>query len=256
MLHEPGGGAAPRGAIVYVQPFAEEMNKSRRMAALQSRALAARGWMVVQPDLEGCGDSEGEFGSCDWRSWVADVIDAAAYVGERSGLTPKMWGLRAGCLLACAAARQLPDATDIVMWQPVASGSAFLRQFLRLKVAAAMFGSAEQKVDSKSLLDALAQGRAVEIAGYTVGPALAAGLEEARLEPAATPARVCWLEVSNRTPAELAPAAATPLAAFAKQGHLVTAQAVTGPPFWQTQEIEECPALLDATCTALDAWLA
>jgi hypothetical protein len=30
-----------RGAVLYVPPWAEEMNKSRRMAALQSRALAA-----------------------------------------------------------------------------------------------------------------------------------------------------------------------------------------------------------------------
>ena len=39
--------ATPRGAVVYVHPFAEELNKSRRMAALQARAMAAAGYAVV-----------------------------------------------------------------------------------------------------------------------------------------------------------------------------------------------------------------
>ena len=51
------------GAVLYVHPLAEEMNKSRRMAALQARALAASGWVVLQVDLFGCGDSDGDFGN-------------------------------------------------------------------------------------------------------------------------------------------------------------------------------------------------
>ena len=35
--------AVARGAIVYIHPFAEEMNFSRHMAALQARALEALG---------------------------------------------------------------------------------------------------------------------------------------------------------------------------------------------------------------------
>ena len=38
--HSPAGPA--RGAVLYLHPWAEEMNKARRVAALQSRALAAR----------------------------------------------------------------------------------------------------------------------------------------------------------------------------------------------------------------------
>ena len=60
-----------RGQIVYLHPFAEEMNKSRRMAALQSRALASAGFAVRQLDLLGSGDSEGDFGDASWDLWVA-----------------------------------------------------------------------------------------------------------------------------------------------------------------------------------------
>ena len=42
-----------RGALLYLHPFAEEMNKARRMAALQARRLAAEGWGVLQLDFHG-----------------------------------------------------------------------------------------------------------------------------------------------------------------------------------------------------------
>src|SRR5258705_9769402 len=57
----PSNGVEPRGSVLYLPPFAEEMNKSRRMAALQARAFARIGWNVLQMDLFGCGDSSGEF---------------------------------------------------------------------------------------------------------------------------------------------------------------------------------------------------
>ena len=66
LFHPPAGTC--RGAALYVPPFGEEMNKSRRMAALQARALAAAGFGVLQLDLYGCGDSSGEFAEARWAS--------------------------------------------------------------------------------------------------------------------------------------------------------------------------------------------
>jgi hypothetical protein len=43
--------AHPRGSVIYVPPFAEEMNRSRRMAALQARAFAAMGFGVLSSIL-------------------------------------------------------------------------------------------------------------------------------------------------------------------------------------------------------------
>ena len=73
LVHHPAQGSS-RGGVVYVQPFAEEMNKSRRMATLQAQALAAQGWAVAMPDLAGCGDSSGEFAEARWDDWVDDVL--------------------------------------------------------------------------------------------------------------------------------------------------------------------------------------
>jgi len=59
LYYAPAGRC--RGAYQYVAPFAEEMNKARRMAALQARAMSAAGYAVLCLDLHGCGDSAGDF---------------------------------------------------------------------------------------------------------------------------------------------------------------------------------------------------
>ena len=111
--HRPAG--PPRGLVVYVHPFAEEMNKSRRMAALQSRALAEAGFAVLQVDLMGCGDSDGELLDASWAQWVGDVVFACGWLRQQyphSGTDTVplwLWGLRAGALLAADAARQWPE---------------------------------------------------------------------------------------------------------------------------------------------------
>ena len=78
-LHYAPAGAS-RGAVVHVPAFAEEMNKSRRMASLQARALAAQGWHVLQLDLLGTGDSEGDFGDATWADWMDDVAEARRWL--------------------------------------------------------------------------------------------------------------------------------------------------------------------------------
>ena len=43
LYHPPAENISASQALIYLHPFAEEMNKSRRMAALQARAFAAAG---------------------------------------------------------------------------------------------------------------------------------------------------------------------------------------------------------------------
>jgi len=259
--HSPTGAEKVRGALVYAHPFAEEMNKSRRMAALQSRALAAAGYAVLQVDLLGCGDSSGDFGDASWDAWVNDVLLAARWLRERHPGAPLwLWGLRAGALLASQAAARLgPGERRLLFWQPALNGKAVLQQFLRLKAAAEMQQQGDGVQALQAMRAALAAGQSVAVAGYTVSASLAQGLEQATLAlpassgEAAAPAQVAWLEVSSRADASatLLPAAASRVEAWRAAGHRVDARVVAGPAFWQTQEIEDAPALLDATLAAL-----
>ena len=251
----PAGGVSCRGAIVYVHPFAEEMNKSRRMAALQARSLAAAGFAVLQIDLYGCGDSAGDFGKATWVVWVDDVISASDWLRVRTGVAPALWGLRAGCLVARDAAERMSATPDLILWQPVISGSQHLQQFLRLRVANQIVGSdAAARVGTRELRAELANGATIEVAGYPLASQLAQGLETADLAPLRGAARIAWLEVSASEPAELSPAGRLRIQAWEAAGHDVAEYAVAGPAFWQTQEIAECAALLEATRAAVIGW--
>jgi uncharacterized protein len=251
-LHHVPASGPPRALVVYLHPFAEEMNKSRRMAALQSRALAAAGLAVLQIDLLGCGDSAGDLADASWPAWQDDVRLAARWLRAQHGTDAPLWlwGLRAGCLLAAEAAPQLGEPCHFLLWQPPAAGKPLLQQFLRLKMASELQDGQAGGITA-ALRASLERGEAVDVAGYRLPPALALGLEQAQLRPPAPGARCVWLETSTREPATLLPASQGVVSRWQAAGHAVQAAAVPGPAFWQTQEIEEAPALLQASTQAL-----
>jgi exosortase A-associated hydrolase 2 len=256
LWHTPPEGVARRGAMLYAHPFAEEMNKSRRMAALAARELAADGWCVLQPDLAGCGESSGSLEDARVDTWLHDLEQAAlALRAQQPGGPLWLWGLRAGALWSCALASRLAHEAHLLLWQPAIQGKALLQQFLRLK-AASQLAEGHAKPVMDALRADLAAGRPVDIAGYRLGAALAAGLEAAtlgppRLEPGQT-RRMVWIEVAAAG-AELSASPATRAAwpKWQQAGWQVDGLAVAGPAFWQTTEIEDAPALVQATVSAL-----
>ena len=261
LFHAPAGDQI-RGLVVYLHPFAEEMNKSRRMAALQSRALAAAGYAVLQIDLFGCGDSSGDFGDASWNDWIDDVELAVQWLLQRlpacTNLPLWLWGLRAGCLLAVDAACRLARPCNFLFWAPTCSGKTVLQQFLRLKVASDLIsGNAKGVMDG--LRQQLATGEQVDVAGYRVTSALAAGLEASALAPGTLVRsdqephvpQLVWLELSTRRDASLTPVAVKSIAQWHHAGFNVRSQVVVGPAFWQTTEIEDAPALIAATCAVM-----
>jgi exosortase A-associated hydrolase 2 len=258
-IHHPprlAPGEDVHGAVVYVHPFAEEMNKSRRMAANGSRALAASGFAVLQIDLLGCGDSSGSFGDATWTDWLADVQLACTWARQRYDARLWLWGLRAGCLLASQVAAQLSGGAHTLFWQPPASGKQLLQQFLRLATASAMtqLDASSVKGGDKTSTphrQRLKDGEAVEVAGYTLAPGLAGGLDLAQLGPPPGHTRSVWIETSTREGAGLLPATEAAAQRWRVAGHAVQSAIVVGPAFWQTQEIEDAPALLQATVQAL-----
>ncbi|TFW30667.1 hydrolase 2, exosortase A system-associated [Massilia horti] len=250
LYHPPAGEC--RGAVLYVHPFAEEMNKARRMAALQARALAALGYGVLLLDLHGCGDSSDDFGDARWEAWRRDVALGCDWLREQTGHTPSLWGLRLGALLALDHAHHAaPGSLErVVLWQPVPSGALHLTQFLRLRVAGEMLDEGKEKSGgTEALRAALKAGETLEIGGYGLAPQLAASLEQ--LDAAALPVTGCplhWLEIVASPERPLPPACTRVTRAWEQAGLEVRVHLVPGQAFWATQEITECPALLEATC--------
>jgi exosortase A-associated hydrolase 2 len=254
IYHRPADGGTGRG-IVYVHPFCEEMNKSRRMAALQSRRFAAAGYAVLQVDLYGCGDSSGDFGDARWEIWKNDVQAAAGWLKSRSSGPVSLWGLRLGATLAADVARDPTMGVEhLIMWQPVSNGELFLTQFLRLRLAAEMLAEGAAQTGVRELRETLAHGNSLEIAGYDLHPQLAGEIDRLRLAdlvPAAK--RVHWLEVIAQAEPRVSPASQRTLGAWQVTGLDVRSVAVAGEPFWSTIELTECQVLLDATVSSLQS---
>ncbi|WP_229505778.1 hydrolase 1, exosortase A system-associated [Massilia genomosp. 1] len=260
-LFHPPAGARCRGAVLYVHPFGDEMNKARRMAAVQARALAAQGYGVLQLDLAGCGDSGGEFAEARWDTWKGDLAAGCAWLSARLDAPLTLWGLRLGALLALDYAHEARHPiARLVLWQPVQNGATFLTQFLRLLTANAMLAEGDaSKPAAKSggtaaLRATLLGGEMLEVAGYEIAPALAAAIDSrdaGKLAPLGCP--VHWLETSASAERPLTPAVTRLADAWREAGVDLHLQQVTCTPFWSTQEIAESPELLAATSALFDA---
>lgn len=171
----PAGSQGP--AVLLVPPFAEEMNKSRRLCTDLAQALNRQGIAVVLPDLHGTGDSEGDFGDADWAGWVDDLRLAAAFAGSIGWPVRGLLGIRLGCQLAADFSRlQAEPVQRSVFWQPVTDGGRFLSQFLRLRVAARIMTDGQESVSQ--LRSRLAAEGRLDVAGYTLGAGLAAAIEQ------------------------------------------------------------------------------
>lgn len=249
----------PRGAVLYVPPFGDEMNKARRMAALQARALAQHGIDVLQIDLLGCGDSSGNSGDARLAAWRDDLALGADWLVTQTGYRPQLLGLRLGALLALDFALHRPAAcTQVIMWQPVIDGVAFVTALYRQQLAGRMLEAADG-IPGTTTGGALAALRArvlagapLEVGGYLLDPALLGAIEAlalARLVHAAHPLHWYDIGAAGRAPA---PSTTALLRDWRAAGVAVHYQPLDGPPFWLTPEISTCLPLLAATvATAL-----
>lgn len=242
--------AAKRRDIIFLPPFAEEMNKSRRMLAQQARRLAGAGFGVLVLDLYGTGESQGDFGQARWSIWKDDVVAARAWLQHQGATLVSALGLRLGALLAMDIAQQQNNFFErLVLWQPVINGDSMINQFLRLRLAADMMSGAEERESTQSLRRTMASGRSIEVGGYELAPELVTAIDELRIERMLSKDSppVSWLELTSEEGRSFAPASQRVLEQWREKGIYVDAKQITGPPFWSSAEIAEAPMLLQAT---------
>ena len=253
LTYHPCSGTC-KGAVLYVPPFAEEMNKSRRMAAMQARSLAETAYSVLQVDLYGCGDSSGDFRDARWDIWKDDLRLALDWLKAQQDLPVTLLGLRLGALLALDFARDENFPLEkIVLWQPVHSGETYLAQFLRLRLANAMIAG-KAKIGLQDLRRELASNGTLEVAGYDLPQELAESINSLKLEELGRPGMTYhWFEIMPDASLALSPASNRILSAWENRGIPVQVHKVQGEPFWSTQEITDCPGLITRTTQILSA---
>ncbi len=252
LVSKPSGQAL--GSILYVPPFAEELNRSRHMVARGVQAFATLGWAVFQMDLHGCGDSEGDFGDASWASWMDDLDRAYQWLTDQGHGPVVMWSLRAGSLLASSWMQRRQVNLPLLAWQPVFNGQQYLTQFLRIRLGADLGQSPQSKNVLADLRAALKSGEPVVVGGYWLSPELAHGLEASTFGlPADHRAPITVLEVAHTDPPELTPATSNWLDKARAAGHVCQGQACMGNKFWQSTEVETAMSLIAPSEAALKA---
>ncbi len=238
------------GAFIYIHPFADEMNKSRRMAALQTRALATMGYGVLQIDLLGCGDSSGEFRDAHWNIWKQNISSAKQWLESHTSVPISLWGLRLGAILALDFAKNSEDTIDkIILWKPIINGKSFLTQFLRLQLANKILVANDKTTHSvQTIRDSLAAGTTVEIAGYELTPNLATAIDNIKMaDMSVMNSTIHWFEIVAEVNSSITPSVEKVIKAWEQKGNPVQVHLVPGIQFWTTQEITICPELISAT---------
>jgi exosortase A-associated hydrolase 2 len=241
-------------AAIYLPPFAEELNRSRKMASLQARALAATGIGVLVLDPYGCGDSAGDFRDARWDGWRDDVARAIPWLQQRGYEDITLLGLRLGALLALqVGADRRDDIRRVILWQPVLRGDHFITQFLRLRLAADLSGNGAGGEGTAALRRELADTGALEIAGYELDRALVDAIDSLRLAELglSCPAPIDWIDVVSAPDQDATPAQQAVLKRWQETGKSVRRHQAVGVPFWSLQETAVAPALVTATTTLM-----
>ena len=249
--HRPVAAIEPRGNVLVVPAFNEEMNRCRSMVTRQAQALGTVGIGTLVVDLYGTGDSAGEHGDARWTTWRANVRAAIDWLDRQAGGCIALLGIRLGVALALDALREAGDGYGgqaLIAWQPVVDGKSYLTQFMRTKIAANMDRSDIPRETTAALRAQLAAGDSIEVAGYTLHPELAAAIDAQQIgalpPPAATP--IAWLEKQadgEDTPA----AAARAIADWRQAGIDVALRPFAGPAFWSLYERALAPELIGKT---------
>jgi len=243
----PSFSLRPSIGVLYIPPFADEMNKSRRQAALMAGRLASKGLGTLMVDLYGTGDAEGNFVDARWEIWTEDLLAGISWLKERGMQRIVLWGVRFGALLGADLYHRFPrDIERLVMWQPVVSGKTYVSQFLRLRAAAEMISGAGG-LDTRSLHAALGRGETLEIAGYELHPDLARDIQRRDLRelPLDPNAHIEWLEVVSDSNYSLSPVAMKLIESWRASGAKVHAEKVIGEHFWAAPEITVVNGLLE-----------
>lgn len=235
--------------MLFVPPFGEEMNKSRRQVTETATRLVAAGYGTLVVDLFGTGDSAGEFSEATWEAWTSNVVSAISWAAGQGLPIEAVVAIRVGCMLAAEGLQRAQcSVRRTVFWQPVDSGRQFMTQFLRLRVAAAMMASdgTETVDDLKARLE---RGETVEVAGYPLTAALWRAIDEAELTRLleARLGRLSIFEIGRAREGELSVPGRRLLQTATDQGLQASGIRIAGDPFWSSTEIVTNPELARQT---------
>lgn len=129
VYHVPGGRPRAHGVLICA-PAPQEYMRSHMALRTLAALLAREGFHVLRFDYYATGDSAGESSEGSLSEWRANILTARDDLRECSGARRiSVVGLRLGATLAASAPT---DAVNLVLWEPVVDGNAYVNELRRL----------------------------------------------------------------------------------------------------------------------------
>lgn len=129
MYHPPDADRGRDRAVLLCYPAQQEYRHAHWAFRKLATQLAAQGFHTMRFDYAGTGDSAGDLPADPMARWTADIDTAARELRELSGLRKiALVGFRLGAALAVRASANGTAASDLVLWEPVIDGGAYLSQ--------------------------------------------------------------------------------------------------------------------------------
>lgn len=218
-VHAAHGDTVRDTGVVLCYPAPQEYRMVHWAYCRLAERLSAHGYNVLRFDYFATGDSAGHSADGSIAQWEADTLAAAAYLRNETGVRRlSLVGMRLGATLAWRALARGLAVQDIVMWDPVIGGAAYLRDLER----------ADARLLAEQPYPVPAAPANAELLGYPLLPAMRADVHAINLllSTSARPRRLLVLastsHAEHHTFAEYA----------REQGIVTTYQRVDDPPLY------------------------
>ena len=122
--HDPQGERVREVGVLICNPGPQEYMSSHWALRKQALTLAREGFHVLRFDYYGCGDSAGQTREGTLERWRQDIAAALEELKDLAGVRRVcVVGFRLGAALAAQATIKVKD---LVLWEPVVDGRAYL----------------------------------------------------------------------------------------------------------------------------------
>lgn len=127
--HPPRGKTSLGCGVLLCYPIGQEYMRCHRAYRQLANLLTRRGLHVFRFDYFGTGDSAGESDEGRPSVWRVNIGDAIEELQSNAAIDRvSLVGLRLGGALAALASAGRDDVDQLVLWDPVVNGAAYLRE--------------------------------------------------------------------------------------------------------------------------------
>jgi alpha/beta superfamily hydrolase len=196
--------------------------------------MSAAGYAVLRFDYRGTGESVGLFTEATADGFIEDALVAVDELERRTGMKPAgIGGVRLGATIAATVASRCEQQLDLLLWEPVLSGSIYRDQLLRTAMANEMAATGQKPRNRALLKEDLEAGKTVSVDGFDLNGPLYNSLGEIDLKAqlSCDGGRVCLVQID---PVKVKPVrpALQKLVDACPAGREVVVTPTAAPPAW------------------------